>query len=258
MSSLLVVLGAGLLAVEPVARGAEGAEGITAVSARVCKGYVRTRLPDGSFQTEEYAFGKGGNAGGPFPDATIDDLGFMDIARVLSVPLAEQNYLPARNPDTTKLLIMVYWGTTITPDVIVGQTDSRSRDQEDYLNARLLGYDSEGLIGTEYGNAIELSALRWHRRDLITDIEFNRYFVVLMAYDFQIMRTHRVHKLLWETRFSLNERSNNFTEALPAMARTASRYFGQDSNGLVRKPIRNGHVEVGQPTLIEMLFPPKN
>jgi hypothetical protein len=224
----------------------------------VTKGYVRVKLPDGSYQPEYYAFGNGGDLGGPFRDSTIDDLGFMDIARVIAVPLAEQKYLPGKDQETTKLLIMVYWGTTVTAGRPQGESDNRYRDHVDFMNAQLLGYDSEGLVGTEYGANMELTALRWHRRDLVSEIEYNRYFVVLMAYDFQQLRNRKALTPLWETRFSLNQRSNDFGKALPAMARTASRYFGRDSHGLVRTAIREGHVEIGAPTLIEMIFPPKN
>jgi hypothetical protein len=235
------------------------AEEIEAVSGRVSPDYIRAKLPDGSFLPETYAFGKGGYWSGPMADLTIDKMDFTEVASTIATPLAGQNYLASKDPATTKLLIMVYWGTTVTPGRPQGESDNRYRDHEDYMNAQLLGYDSEGLIGTEYGANIELTALRWHRRDLVQEIEYNRYFVVLMAYDFQKLKNQKVLKPQWQTRFSLNQRSNEFDKALPAMARTASRYFGQDSHGLVRKPIREGHVEVGEPTLIEgVLSPPRN
>ena len=242
-----------LLAPRPEIRAAEGAEGMTAVSSEVAKGYSRVKLPDGSFQPEDYAFGDGGSLGGPFPDETIDRMSFLDIARVIAVPLAQQKYFPGKDPGRTKLLIMLYWGTTITAGRPRGDDDNRIRDHIDYQNAELLGYDSEGLIGTEYGANLELTALRWHRRDLVCEIEYNRYYVVLMAYDFQSLRSQKKLKPLWETRFSLNQRSNEFDKALPAMAKIASRYFGKDSNGLVRRPMPEGKVEVGEPTLIELL-----
>lgn len=249
----ILAAGAGFVSLPQPARAAEGAEGMTAVSSEVFKGYTRPKLPDGSVQPEDYAFGNGGSLGGPFPDPTIDKLSFMDVARVIAVPLAEQKYFPAKDPDKTKLLIMLYWGTTVTAGRPRGEDDNRIRDHIDYQNSQLLGYDTEGLIGTEYGANLELTALRWHRRDLVAEIEYNRYVVVMMAYDFQSLRSHKVLKPLWETRFSLNQKSNEFDKALPAMARIASRYFGTDSKGLVRTPVPRGDVEVGEPTLIELL-----
>jgi len=74
--------------------------------------YVRTKLSDGSFQPELYAFGKGGKWSGEVSDSTIDTL-FLDIAKVIAVPLAAQRYHGGDRE--TKLLIMVYWGTTAVP-----------------------------------------------------------------------------------------------------------------------------------------------
>ena len=83
-------------------------ERLTAVSSSAHNGYVRTRLADGSYSPETFAFGKGGKIDYlDMRDPTFDDVGFKAIARMIAGPLAEQNYLPARNPDTTKLLIMV-------------------------------------------------------------------------------------------------------------------------------------------------------
>jgi hypothetical protein len=68
----------------------------------------------------------------------------------------------------------------------------------------------------------------------------------LRAYDFQAAWRRRQVRLLWETRFSLSERRHDFEQELPAMARFASLYFGQDSHGLVRiPPIPEGRVDIG-------------
>jgi hypothetical protein len=134
--------------------------------------------------------------------------------------------------------------------------ENRARDKLDFSNAQMLGYNSDGMIGTLRGDAIRHSALRDYRAELVSEIEQNRYFVVLMAYDFQVLMKEKKHVLLWETRFSISQRRNAFDRALPAMASYASRYFGQDSNGLVRKPVPVGKVEVGEPTVIEMVHTP--
>jgi len=109
----------------------------------------------------------------------------------------------------------------------------------------MLGYDSDALIGTDFGDNRRGTALEFHQDDLVKEIEDNRYFVVLMAYDFQLMWKHKEHKLLWETRFSIDERHNEFSKALPVMAMYASRYFGQDSKGLLRTQVPAGRVEIG-------------
>jgi hypothetical protein len=60
------------------------------------------------------------------------------------------------------------------------------------------------------------------------------------------MRTKRLHKLLWDTRFSIREHKNAFDEKLPAMALQASRYFGQDSGGVTHSSLPDGRVDIGQ------------
>ncbi len=285
------LVGSGMvLLVQPAARATEGVEGVEAVASKVTKDYVRTKLPDGTFQVEPYAFGPGGNWGGEFRDASIDKLSFMDVARVIAAPLASQRYAPARDPKVTKLLIMVYWGTTAVPPpyeedplyhnyvqaldeyrILLDEgypdeannvlssglhqldIENHRRDLIDFQNAMMIGYDASGLVGTDYGKYISHNALGLEQRDQASEIEDNRYFVVLMAYDFQLMWKQRKHKLLWETRFSINERHNQFDKALPAMAQFAAQYFGQPSKGLVKMRALDAHVDIGEPTLIEFL-----
>src|SRR5471030_2899969 len=92
---------------------------------------------------------------------------------------------------------------------------------------------------------MEAPALQYRRKDAIDELQHDRYFVVLMAYDFQMMWKTKKHKLLWETRMSVPQRGSEFNEELLAMAKSASRYFGQDTHGLVRRGMAAGRVDVG-------------
>jgi hypothetical protein len=272
-----------------------GVEGIEAVSSRVSSDYIRPTLPDGSFQSELYAFGPGGNWGGELSDVTIDKMTFRDVAHIIAPALENEKYVASRDPAATKLLIMVYWGTTAVPppyeedplynnyrqsldeyqrlrhqgapqaecdDVLSSglhqlALENRLRDLEDFKNAAMIGFDASGLIGTERGKYLQHTALGNEAKDEMDEIEQNRYFVVLMAYDFQLMWKEKKHKLLWETRFSIDERHNQFDAALPAMAQYAAHYFGQPTNGLVKKRVLNGRVELGEPTLVQFIPEPK-
>jgi hypothetical protein len=142
---------------------------------------------------------------------------------------------------------MVYWGTSAgtAEDPNRFSMTNALRDRIDFQNARLLGYDSEGVIGTDYGRNMLLTALRWKTEDLLDEIGDNRYFVVLMAYDFQLLWKEKKHKLLWETRFSVRENRNDFGKALPAMAQYASRYFGRDSHGLIHRSLQQ-NISLGE------------
>jgi hypothetical protein len=277
------------------AMAAAGVDGVTAVSAKVSSDYIRGKLSDGSFQPETYAFGSGGNWGGDIKDATIDNLSFVDVAKIIAGPLASQKYFPAKDPNKTKLLIMVYWGTTTVPpkaqdDVmyeeynaalaesrilmaqIPPQVDEANavltsalhtlaianhmRDELDFKNAAMIGYSASGLIGTDEGNYLKHTALGIDQRDEVNEIEQNRYFVVLMAYDFQLLWKERKHKLLWETRFSIDELHNAFDKALPVMARFASQYFGEPTKGLVRTRVPEGQVDIGEVKSLGEVKPP--
>jgi hypothetical protein len=222
---------------------ARGSNQITAVSARASDDYVRVRQHDGSFPVETYAFGRGGDYGGPVGDPTIAAFGFTEVAREIAGTLATQNYLPSKDPNSTRFLIMVYWGTSTGPASNPIQFRTKELwDMQLTRNAMLLGYDTDlrasiGLDGKPQG---------WKRADLFGDIALNRYFVVLMAYDFQILWRQKKHKLVWETRFSLREAGHDFGKEFPMMAQYAAKYFGQNTRGLVRTLVPEGHVDIGE------------
>jgi hypothetical protein len=232
--------------------GQIGGGRLTAVYSKASNDYARVRNSDGSFQPETYQFRNGGNMGGPRVDATMDKLGFENISTVLADRLSSQNYLLSEDPATTKLLIVVYWGTTLVPDDL-NPKDTRSQKfhPEDYLameasqdaradaaSANLLGYTDE----------IFRTAPRDPKLDTLKDeIEQDRYYVVLLAYDYQLARTRWLHKLLWETRFSIPEPGNDFETAFPRMASIASIYFGENSHGLIHHDLGEAHVEIGEP-----------
>jgi hypothetical protein len=266
-AALLATSWAPVRAIPPFDGNFENSNTTTAVYSGTSDDYIRSKLPDGSFQGETYGFGRGGFYGSAARDDTIENESFIDIARVIARPLAEKNFIPSRDPKKVKLLIMVYWGATSgTLDPLSEnfqyqrmehpKTENRPFDLlgpisyqgglVDLQNALILGYAGEiAATPTRLGIIHNVK-----RDDLIDDIEHNRYFVVLMAYDFQLLWKEKKHKLLWETRFSIREQGNDFAKMLPSMAQYASQYFGQDSHGLIRKAIPEGNVEIGVPRTV--------
>ena len=285
---------------------ADGGTRITAVASQVSDDYVRAKLPDGSLAPETYAFGIGGRAGGTIRDDSVDNATFMEVAKTLAVPLANRNFIPEpnRDPKKTKLLIMVYWGTTsgtegassslgyenlqalqlpnlpptvnssitgnghvgagvsatakmadaarqnaYTEALAVVSAENNLRVQKDARNAAMLGFDTELAEATGW----EATAFRLKRDDLFEEIEANRYFVVLMAYDFQAMWKQKQHKLLWVTRMSVRERGANFGQILPAMVLYGSQFCGEDSHGLLRKKLPEGRVDLGDVKSLDVL-----
>jgi hypothetical protein len=243
--------------------GAFGSEDITAVSSRIHNGYQRTILPDGSFRAETYGFGVGGELnrsqagvmGGsaiPTADSSIDGIDFASISQIIQGPLATQKYLPTGEPRSADLLILVYWGRTIGTNAFTGSSLGASnggdRDATDLGNARLLGFDSERLFDQGFQDHANMMAniKREVYSGILDAVEDDRYYVILQAYDFQELWKRRNLRLLWETRFSLSQRHHDFRLDLPAMTHIASEYFGRDTQGLVTKPLPEGHVNVGE------------
>jgi len=245
-----------------------GSEQLTAVSSRTYPGYERAKNADGTYRIETYAFGNGGlmttaeagadttaidTNGGPgvgvTSDPTIDDVSFRSLSRTVSIPLAEQNYMPTRAAADTDLLIMVYWGRA---QGSAGVLNGLYKDAIDERNAQLMGFVSERMFADRInystiflGRTFRSMMLDNLHSDVIDAIEMDRYYVILRAFDFQTAWRQKKIKLLWETRFSLSEREHDFAKELPTMAHTASKYFGQDTHGLVRARIPEGQVDIG-------------
>lgn len=118
---------------------------------------------------------------------------------------------------------------------------NRQRDQQDYENAAVLGFLPE----LADANSSTSPALAFRRQDVVDAVEEGRYFVVLLAYDFQMLWKHKERRLLWEARFSLRERHQAFDRALALMANSASRYFGADSHGLIQQRVPDSAVTIG-------------
>lgn len=303
----------GLLAASSVSLAAradpDGAA--VSISARASAGYARSQLPNGAYQPETFAFGRGGVWSGSASDPTIDRVDFLEIARTIAGPLAGQGYVSSRDPKATQLLIMVYWGTShapgraansiasqnlqlanqsalaanhvqmahfnpndscAPPTVVSSGTsysiqspeqvdldnamtgamaavsaEDRAREQADARNAAMLGYDGEWDKAVAYKG----TPLEFRRKELMNELEENRYFVVLMAYDFQLMWRQKKPRLVWEARYSIRDRGNDFGRQLAAMTQEASHYFGQSSGGLIRKALPAGRVDIGNQRVLE-------
>jgi hypothetical protein len=239
-------------------------EQMTAVASKAYNGYVRTKNADGTYKTEPYAFGNGGDLGEytgylPMSDPTFDAVDFSSIAHIVAVPLAKQNYVPSFDPKATKLFIMVYWGLTTGARNIL---DGYGQDVLNFANAKLLGFDTEppfdGMTNPMedagaffWGPSYRENFMRKMHQATMSQVEVNRYYVILRAYDFQTAWKEKKLKLLWETRFSLGQRLHDFGRDLPVMAQSAGAYFGHDSYGLVYRPVPEGRVEIGQATVVE-------
>ncbi|HZZ17905.1 MAG TPA: hypothetical protein VFE25_00975 [Opitutaceae bacterium] len=242
---------------------------------------------------ETYVFAKGSFFDGAKSDASLEDARFMDIARYLGPDLERQKYFPAKMPKEPDLLIVVHWGmTSVEDDATNGQADmdrlmadlqaynsglqktsikdpgfvnsdlavlgAKSARAATSLadNAQLTGYLDE-FRKAEYESIGLASGMSDEDRQIREDLSSERYFVILMAYDYKSLKDGRrlgaKPKLLWSIHVSISAIGRNFTEALPAMSHLASAYFGQQTDGLLLniRDVPAGKVEVGTPRTIE-------
>ena len=244
------------------------------ISATSAPGYVRPLDADGRPVPESYVFAEGQYLGSGSSDASLDRMSFDSLTRVLAVNLAAQEYYPTKDVASANLLIRVFWGATLTYD------DPQRTLAMDALNSALGAYGATyaanesadpGDInvameqigaGQDSAQAAALrnAALLGYRRTLDrlsrkampspeevalrTELSEERYFVVLMGYDYQFMRREKKPKLLWVTRLSMRGPGNNFTEALPALAFAGSEVFGRSLDRLQRVRVNDRKVEV--------------
>lgn len=131
------------------------------------------------------------------------------------------------------------------------QDDARA--QMNAQNAQLLGYyDTLKRLPAHWGNLGNPD-----RNDLIEEIEDDRYYVILAAYDFQVAKKEQKPKVLWVTRFSLQARGANFDETVDRMVRAAAAYFGRATNGLHREGEREARAIPGKLQVIDYQEPTK-
>lgn len=240
-----------------------------AVSSTAVTGYTRATEGDGKPRPETYIFMEGVHLAGNTRDKSEERMTFEEITRTLAVSLAKQSYYPTRDMANANLLIRVYWGTTMI-------YEDPERDQNiERLNSALSGMQDAAAAGTagdtlalrsaindniatanNVEGAIERNArLLGYKTSLLkeeknffastteqtmrSELNEERYFVVLMAYDYQLIRTEKKPKLLWVTRLSIRSPGNNFTEALPALAIAGGDVFGQNLEDMKRIKVRD-------------------
>ncbi|HWA27405.1 MAG TPA: hypothetical protein VG734_17250 [Lacunisphaera sp.] len=108
-------------------------------------------------------------------------------------------------------------------------------------NARLLGYIDEL---SERNDASRFAGAGAGYDDLVSDIQAERYYITITAYDFKKLRETKKQVPLWSTRVSVEARNTRFDESLAVMVAAAGQHFGQDSGRLVRES-QEGKVRLG-------------
>lgn len=255
-----------------------GFDQVIAVSASALPEYVRGTDAAGKPRPESYVFSPGRFFGGTIRDGSLEKMEFLTVAHSLAPQLARQGYFPIKDPAGADLVIIVHWGVTAIHDdplrtfnvadlssalstynaniASAGITDPGA------VNAQLdlLGAAQDTTQGVINFNAVLLGYTRNLRRErahaqpttaemtLSMELNEERYFVVLMAYDNQLLLKQHQAKLLWVTRLSVRSPGNNFTESLPALAQAGGAIYGRELDGMVHVDAtwKSGQVALGE------------
>jgi len=287
------------------------------INATASKAYTQQKFLNGVPQPQTYVFYEGKYFSSTTNDTSIAHANFMDIAKILAPNLAKQNFIPTRDYKAANLLIVVNWGTTVTDyggknsietqyqfqtemadarsgdinalnsDLELDQANATSAHQYAMSNADLLGYTTSlnKEMATQWASPDGLNAeAESHMSDLIEE----RYFVILLAYDYQKLQADAKAaaeaalsaptsgggrkslsstrqdaaapqpKPVWEVRMNIRADGNNFAEALPAMSKIAADYFGKQEDDLKSQQTvvgKNGRVEIGPLKIMNVAKP---
>ena len=247
-----------------------------AVSATTVPGYERPKDADGKPRPESYVFTEGKFFAGENGDTSLAQMKFGDILRILAPNLAKQNDFPTKDVASADLVIVVHWGTTSThvnpqkQQMLDHLNEAVARNQDTAGNGKIdqealnqaLG-DQANALNSTAASVSRNSALLGYQPELLqeqrnlfasdqtiqAELNEERYFVILMAYDLQRMKQEHKSHVLWATRISVRSPGNNFTEAMPALAEAGADVYGRQVDGLVRVKERSGQ---GRVSLDEM------
>lgn len=231
----------------------------------------RRETPDGPARMT-YHFYQGNFHGGSVADGSLKRVTLQDIAETLANDMAEQNFYPAESTLEGDLLIVLHWGVTeveieldeLFPDS--GESGESTVDEDGFEteagdtasdlstlrrssvaeNARLTGIQKalskKGLLPSE-------------REEIRSLLDEERYFIILMAYDWQILQKEKRNELLWSCRFSLPAIGTNFEDAVPSLSRAAMRHIGTNLDDLAKTKTHLGwgKTKVGELEVIESL-----
>ncbi|PTX96620.1 hypothetical protein [Opitutus sp. ER46] len=259
------------------------------VSAGAIPQYQRPRDSRGAVLAETYVVSPGRYFSGQTRDRAAEATKFRAIITSLGPALAQQRYFPAKDPARADLLLIVHWGTTQTyedpnreltieklnsafsayasaaaenggiadpgamNELFSGMAGDASLAQR-YLdeNAELLGYKRS--LRARSGRILPSEEEKTMRHELGEE----RYFLVVMAYDYRVLQKEKRRALVWTTHMNVRAAGNNFALVLPELTRAGAALFGRDTPDPVhiQPTLRRGDVQVGELRVLPETAPP--
>ena len=249
--------------------------------------YLEARAQDGAAGILTYQFIEGRRFTGRAVNKGLANMTFQELALSLAENLFKQNFYPNPEPGKGDLLIVVHYGATdfeedmmellgsaneadlmgLNPGgVEVGSASSADvKAMLDVLdNIAATASLSEAINS---GNSLSRSQKAHvlgidEERDLPDfmsgDYEYeqmlreSRYFVVLMAFDYQLYMQEGESKLLWSTRYNVRAAGQSFQAAIEGMNEIGADYFGKNLDKLARKSLEDrSTVKLGDIEVVE-------
>lgn len=253
-----------------------------AIKAEADIDFLKEREKDGSAKPMTYQVAKGKFYVGAMNDKRMETFTFEDIVNDMAKHLAKQKFYPYQGDGTGDMLIIIHYGVTEYEESIMelmGYTSEAEmgldsdlgfegiassgaemnaiadlgfnqslQDTASSSNARSMGHKAN-LLGME--EAYGFYTNDQDKYELMSMLDEERYFVILMAYDMESIKAKN-SKLLWTTRYSIRAIGQKFDEAIMGMNEIAGDYFGQSFKGLNLKRLRDdSKVEIGDIEVIE-------
>lgn len=247
--------------------------------------YKDVKEEDEGAKYETYVFIKGNFYDGDYADKSLRSASFEEVATTLAENMKQRNYYPSSSPSEGDLLIVVHYGTTsVEQDLeelfLLDSTDPYAQEEVGIGGFYSGGSEEEAGYSEVYSDDfVDLADLNdfgadntsqhqdimrnnrlgiskaLNRKNINTNEEFDlrvemqdeRYFIILMAYDYRKLRSTKEKELLWTTRFSVPSIGTNFEDAYPALARAASAYYGTSLEKYAKTSTHfgTGTVEIG-------------
>ncbi|MDQ8200140.1 hypothetical protein QEH56_18395 [Pelagicoccus enzymogenes] len=224
--------------------------------------FVERRMGDEGPIPMTYHFAEGKFYGGAIRDKSLENYTLQDIVETLASDMEEQNFFPAPSTEEGDLVIVVHWGVTeveedwdeLFPGDESGDSSGGDFSEEgesldsssdsyssDLSTVRSYSKTRENAILTGIDKALnKKGTLPSDYQDYMSLLEEERYFIVLIAYDWQKLFMEKQKEVQFVTRFSLRSPGTNFIDAVPSLSRAAVPHLGTNLDDLAKTKTQLG------------------
>lgn len=139
------------------------------------------------------------------------------VLRTLAKELAKQHYFVMNDQHPPEQVLVFWWGS-MNPEI--QDLGSNDPSEQVFFNER----EMLALVGAYKTSGIT----PWQSNDLRTAARDDRYFIILMAYDYAAAR-QRQKKLLWMAKMSTESVGTNLPDVISALVASGGPAFGRDT-----------------------------